>query len=128
MNEIPLQDWIRPDIQGVVVKGTLLRQYNLPEDLSLLDQDILEVELPNGIIIDVGWFPQNKPVGEFIIRTYKQNRHNPLIEPIKTKDPLAVGRIIADLVQTYAAPLPSHTIAVSRASSVSIEYPPKAVA
>jgi hypothetical protein len=35
-----------------------------PDELS---QDLLTVVLPNGVMIEVGWFPENDPSGSFHI-------------------------------------------------------------
>jgi hypothetical protein len=122
MSAIPIQDWIRKDIRGVVVKGILLRRYEFPEDASLLDQDLLEVQLPNGIKIDVGWFPENDPGGKFIIRTYRKSRRELLRFPTEATDPFDVARTIVNLIEVYASSLPSHTIPVSSSGSASIQF------
>jgi hypothetical protein len=122
MSEIRLQEWIRPAIKGVVIKGALLRHYDMEGDLAILDQDILEVELPNGIVIDVGWFPENSPHGMFLIRTYRQNHRSLLISPSETKDPFEVARRVVDLVEIYAAPAPARAISISHSGSKSFEY------
>ena len=73
MSEIQLKDWLPPGVP-VAIKGILLRSYNLndPDDLALLDQDILEIELSNGMRIDVGWFPENDHNGRFVIRVFRK--------------------------------------------------------
>jgi hypothetical protein len=125
MSAIQLQDWIDKSIRGVIIKGALLRKYDTPEDLCLLDQDILEVELPNGIYIDVGWFPQHDANGRFVIRAYREHRRQPLREPIETREPFDVAKFVVDLVSTYASPRPPRAIPISRSSSIRLDYNPR---
>src|SRR5437588_12157987 len=113
MSEIQLKDWLPPGVP-VAIKGILLRSYNLndPDDLALLDQDILEIELSNGMRIDVGWFPENDHNGRFVIRVFRKNRLAPVRSPIETTNPHNVAAVIRDLVQQYGDQITGRTIAV----------------
>jgi len=122
MSEIQLQDWMGEHARGVVIKGMLLRKYEIPEDLPLLDQDILEIELPNKIKIDVGWFPQNDPSGRFVIRVYRDARRRLLRNPSETTDPFAVAKIIGDLAQDYGSSRPPSAVMVSLSGNSDIRY------
>ena len=46
---------------GVTVTGEV---YDSMEPDFLL-QDLVEVELPNGEIVDLGWYPEHDPTGQF---------------------------------------------------------------
>jgi hypothetical protein len=127
MSEFRIQDWIDPALRrSVTIKGMLLRRYEDPEDLSLLDQDVLEVELANGIFIDVGWFPEGDPDGKFVVRVYKSGRREALREPIETKDTFEVAQLVADLIKDYAGDRP-RPVAVSRSMSISVNYAPRPI-
>lgn len=103
------------------VKGELLREYS-PEDLPLLDQDILEISLSNGMRVDVGWFPENDPAGRFIIRVFRKNKLSPVRTPIEEKSPLFVARYVVDLVEQYGSPAPEKVVAVSWATTRSFDF------
>jgi hypothetical protein len=122
MSAIEIKDMIKNDIRGIVIKGILLRKYEIPEDLSLLDQDILEIELPNGINIDVGWFPENDPNGAFVIRVYRQDIRRPLRSPIQTRNSLEVARWVASIVQDYAEPIPYRPMPISCSGTTTVRY------
>jgi hypothetical protein len=117
MSAIRIEDWLPAGSGNITVKGSLLRDYDLRTDLALLDQDILEVALPDGITIDVGWFPENSPNGRFVIRVFRKHRRNIERKPIEAKRPIEVANVIRELVKEYFT-LPSRSIA-SCASGVS---------
>ena len=52
---------------GVLVKGEIFDSHN-PD---VLLQDLLEIELPDGKIIDVGWYPEHDPTGRYRITLYE---------------------------------------------------------
>jgi len=83
--------------KGVVVKGVLLREYLLEH----MDQDIIEVDLPNGLTIDVGWFPEYDPRGQFRIVVYRDFRTNPVRPPIEVGSPFDVASVVKVLVDQY---------------------------
>ena len=54
---------------GVRIKGTLYESL----DADVLLQDLLEMEMPGGKTIDVGWYPEHDPNGRFRVRLYQDN-------------------------------------------------------
>ena len=62
-----------------------------------LGQDVLDIQLPNGVVIDVGWYPESDLNGEYWVRAYKGSWDNQLIECINTADPRAVRREVERL-------------------------------
>ncbi len=104
MSAIKLEDWLPAGTCGVTIKGTLLRDYDLITDLALLDQDLLEIVLPNGMKIDVGWFPENDPSGRFVVRVYRKYRTQPVRAPIEANRPIEVAATLANLVKQYCSP------------------------
>ncbi len=69
-----------------------------PDDLT---QDIAIVGLRNGYCVDVGWYPEHDPSGEFWIRVFWECWNNQVIEPIRTRDAYQAARLVEQLVATY---------------------------
>lgn len=104
------------------INGVLLQHYRLPEDLPLLDQDILEVALPNNMRIDVGWFPENDPDGSFVIRVFRKNTLSPVRTPIEEKLPQEVAKYVVALVKQYGAPPVARAMSVSWSTTRSFDF------
>jgi hypothetical protein len=85
------------NIPGCQITGTLYDQY-LPEDL---DQDILQVRLPNGLTIDVGWYPEGDPNGAFKVVVYQRYWRNQLCDPVVTKKPSEAAKAVERLATKY---------------------------
>jgi hypothetical protein len=101
MSELRLEDWLPAGVP-VRIKGMLLSEYGA-DDLALLDQDILEIELPNELRIEVGWFPENDPTGHFLVQIFRKGQLTPAEPAREAKSPPEVASLIADLVRKYAA-------------------------
>jgi hypothetical protein len=54
-------------LPGAVVKGRLMPRYELKD----LDQNILEIDVPGGLTVDVGWHPEFDPNGSFRVVVYR---------------------------------------------------------
>ena len=98
----------------VTQKGQLCVTY----DPAYLVQDILEIDLPNGITIDVGWHPESDPSGSFRIVVYRDYWSNQLTKPILTKEVLEVVESVRQLVREYSKP----TLTVACSSESRQEY------
>jgi hypothetical protein len=61
------------------------------------DEDVYSAQLPNGMWIDVGWWPQNDPNGEFVISVYDEHWENEYGEAICVKTGLEVKTVIESL-------------------------------
>ncbi len=90
------------DIPGATVVGRLYDHY---DDVELLDQDILEVQLANGLTIDVGWFPEYDREGKFVIKVYKDYLENSMFVPSRVKTPQEVADAVTSLANTLAEKL-----------------------
>ena len=77
---------MKPSFANAVVRGEL----HAPSELALLTQDMLEVELPNGVIIDVGWYPEHDPNGEYGVVAFQGHPDRAIGQPFYTRDPAAV--------------------------------------
>jgi len=90
-----------------------LIELHLPEDIKVLGQfydtndpmyllqDILEIHLPNGICIDVGWHPEGDPNGSYRIVVFRGYWRNQLREPVFTRDVSEVVTELTRLVNEY---------------------------
>ena len=77
---------MKPNIPNAVIRGEI----HAPTDASLLTQDMLEVELADGVIIDVGWYPEHNPNGAYGVVAFQGHPDRPIGKPYYTKDPQAV--------------------------------------
>jgi hypothetical protein len=41
-------------------------------ELEDLTQDLVTVRLPNGYFIDMGWYPEHDPAGQYVVRVFWQ--------------------------------------------------------
>ena len=99
MNEINLQERLPP---GSVVKGILLTHYDPAVDLPLLDQDIVEIDLPNGMTISIGWFPEHDLAGRFRVTLFRPTRADLVRPPIEVSTPFEVARAVENLAAEHA--------------------------
>lgn len=77
---------MKPNIANAVIRGEI----HAPTDVSFLTQDMLEVELADGVIIDFGWYPEHDPNGAYGVVALQGHPDRPIGKPYCTKDPKAV--------------------------------------
>jgi len=83
---------------GASVKGALYNTY----DLDYLSEDLLEIDLPSGLTIDVGWYPEGERPGTFQVVIFKQFWQNQILPPIKTESLPELVRIIEMLAEEFS--------------------------
>ena len=113
--------WVLSDnlIQNPAVLN-VLGEIESPSDASVLTQDMLEVHMRNGVVIDVGWYPEHDPKGCYYIRPFfKVWDHQLLSVPLATSDRAEACRIVEYLAVKYS----SATIAESASQSPPIPEP-----
>ena len=93
MNPIDLE--LPPD---VVIKGCLFPT----KEPAYLREDLLELDLPSGLSIDVGWYPEGDPSGAYRIVVFKDYWLNQKTEPIKTNSTDSVVLSIRELCRKYS--------------------------
>jgi hypothetical protein len=81
------------------VKGALFAN-----ESDYLREDILEIELPSDLTIDVGWYPEDDPAGAFQIVLYRDYWSNQLVPPVEVKTISDVVKEVEKLAKTYSAP------------------------
>lgn len=104
--------------ESVVVRGALFTT----TDPTYLVQDLLEIDLPNGITIDAGWYPESDPNGSFQLVVFKGYWENQLREPFETQSITELASEVNRLVHEYQNP--TVTIPCS-ASSVDSSHQPQ---
>lgn len=81
-----------PPNSGCQVSGYL---YSLP-DRSLLGEDMLEVTLPDGTLLSVGWYPEGDENGQYRIDWTAEFK---CFYSRCTKDVMAVKTIVEEIVR-----------------------------
>ena len=70
---------------------------------DLFDEDMLQIEVPNGLFtIDVGWYPDWNPQGEYRLVVYRETFENQIEYPIKTNNVTAIKVAIEQLAKKYS--------------------------
>lgn len=80
---------------GCRVRGALIES-NDPADLT---DDMLEIELPNQMYIQAGWFPQYSPTGKY--RVITDWRTEPVVPLFYPADVAEAEKYIRSLVNRY---------------------------
>ena len=72
-----------------------------------LDQDMLQIELPGNVFIDVGWYPDCDPNGEYRLVVFRDDFDNQIEPPVQSKNVRDIKDAIDRLVAKYGALPPS---------------------
>jgi len=84
--------------QGVVVRGEVFDS----NESAVLLEDLIEVELPAGRFIDMGWYPEHDVDGEYVVRLW--SRDDPRFEQrFRTRDVTRALRFVERLVVSHQA-------------------------
>jgi len=87
----------------IPIKPELVRYVTgeiVSDDNSLiLSEDMVEVELPNGVLVYAGWYERGNDPGKY--RIYADYELNRLIPPIETDDPYQAASDVATLAAEY---------------------------
>jgi len=86
--------------EEAIVRGALYAE----NDPAYLVQDLLEVELPRGIFIDVGWYPDHDPNGHYRIVVFERSWDNQLADYVTT-DVTDVKFQVESLAERFLAPI-----------------------
>jgi len=66
-------------------------------------QDECSVLLENGVCVDVGWYPDNDPLGEYSIHVFKDSWDNQLLdEPFCTKSPVEATDKVGEFARLFS--------------------------
>ena len=75
---------------SVVVKGELFDS----KDPVVLSEDLLEIDLQSGRAIDVGWYPEHDPQGQYRVLLYRGHTGYPLKEFRTTEVHETIDKIV----------------------------------
>lgn len=78
------------------------------KDPAYLHEDLLEIELANGIFIDVGWYPHKDSMGCFVLSVFKEDWDNLLQDEVCASTPAELKAKIDFLLEFWKdrRPLP----------------------
>jgi len=88
----PLNTQLRTLVVGQLVAS---------DDAHDLSQNMIEIELPNGVVVHAGWFPESSADGAYRISVFQGLEE--LVAPIFTTDPNQAAQDIAALAHYYNA-------------------------
>lgn len=74
-------------------------------DADYLTQDMLQVELPGNVFIDVGWYPDLDPKGEYRIVVFKDRVENQIEPMFASRDVAEVEETIGRIVDRHLQPV-----------------------
>lgn len=83
----PFSDFIEIDKQNILFNDIdyIDVSKDTSEQIEDLKEDLMQIGLNNGLIIDVGWYPSFNPSGNFILYVIKNNDWNNPINVIYEK-------------------------------------------
>lgn len=84
--------------EGAILHGALYAS----QDRTYLAQDILEIELANGVMIDVGWIPPWDPNGEYMVAVFRGDWDTKLSEPFYSTNVHEVAATVESLARQFA--------------------------
>ena len=87
-------------VPGAHVEGEI---YTLDDGILLLEDGMLHVSVA-GYSIDVSWWPEHDPHGEYVITVYRDLWENQLRE-VSTGDPYEASEIVKSLAGWLAGPV-----------------------
>ena len=90
--------------KSAIVRGELYDTI----DLAYLTQDILEIELPGEVFIDVAWWPPKDRSGSFVISVFKDEWENQLGQQYFTKDLGDLVKKLERLAEAYSSPVATY--------------------
>lgn len=71
-----------------------------------LDQDMLQIELPGSVFIDVGWYPDWDPKGEYRLVVFRDTFDNPIEPMLRSQDVKQIRQAIYKYVAKYVSGAP----------------------
>lgn len=90
-------------------------------DPATLTQDLLLVELPGGLHIDVTWAPEHDPDGGYYITVFRNDLE---LDETTSRDPYETIEIVEDFAERYTSPV--RPVSCSRSETVDYHACPAA--
>jgi hypothetical protein len=73
---------------------------NVSPDVSDLLEDISAARLPNGLWVDLGWYPSFDPTGYYAVQVIDPDREDPLACE-RTTDPYEAARLFEEMARRF---------------------------
>jgi hypothetical protein len=86
--------------RGILVKGGIPTSRD-PADLV---SDMVEIDLPDGTTLDVGWVPEHDPSGRYRLKLYRGYWAKTVEGPLYSKSRDAIIAAIGNIVRERSAP------------------------
>ena len=67
--------------------------------------DLVTIALPNGCYVDLGWYPEHQPNGQFIVRAFYQHWGEQLIPPVACSSWEEAARIASQVAYCINKPI-----------------------
>ena len=100
-----MKPWIELALPpGAVAKGGI-PDLQAPEELV---SDMLEIDLPDGTTLDVGWIPEHDPAGHYRVAVYRKYWSQPTQPPLFTRSLRSVVSLVESIAWGRAVSSPDH--------------------
>ena len=80
------------DLESVPVARLVTHHLVASKDLGCLSGDLVFIELPNSVSIDISWYPEHDPSGSYVITMFKHGDWDHPLLQAKTEDPEQAAR------------------------------------
>ncbi|MCA9596053.1 MAG: hypothetical protein KC776_22215 [Myxococcales bacterium] len=72
----------------------------LQAQLAALKEDLIQVEYGDSVMVDVGWYPQGDPTGEFVVYVIAERKWNDPVAAFRASTVERLSVAVAEAVQT----------------------------
>ena len=95
MNQVPI------DLRNAPGAKVILNNLVADPSLDDLDQDLVLVELPGNVFIDVSWYPENERPGKYYVRMFRHNEWDTPIERAQADTPENAALLVLILAEPF---------------------------
>jgi hypothetical protein len=99
MNPVPISLMRAPG--AMLVLNQLLESPSVAD----LDQDLVLVELPGEVFIDVSWYPENDLSGTYHVTAFRRNDWDHPLDVAEAKTARGAALLVEMMAERYASPI-----------------------
>jgi hypothetical protein len=96
MNPIPIH------LESAPGAKLILNSLCASTDPAYLDQDMVLVELPGAIFIDVSWSPEHDRSGAYFVTVFRRDAWESPLDVAEATDPLLAARLVEEFAQQHS--------------------------